>query len=405
MAQRIVDYLEVIQIEEEHSKLFLAAMRAGQGLVQAVFQKGAVGQPGHRVVVCQVLNTLLRLLAHGHVYEGNHRSHDLSAFALRICPVFHRKGGAIRLPEHVIIKVHLLPLAQRLADRAFLRWKRLSIGARMMDERVHVAAEQLVRMLVAEQAETRRIAKGAATLNVNPANSLHRGLQNQAKFLLAFPQHLRGALIFGDVLLEGDEIGDLAGLREDGNNRQFLAVQASILALIDNGSMPGAAGQEGVPQLLVKLFGMFARTPQAWTLSNSFRGCVSCDAGKSGIDPKHSAGPVGDDHGNPAQPHGCCTHRLQGDAVLDPAANVAGSPSVSGRIVSGHAWPLLLPSLAWFNRGAPSCFCSHILVVLPFSPSSFIGVMAASSPSRSERSGRMDSAAESTVRGAAHNPL
>src|SRR5215469_7417457 len=59
MSQRIVDDLESIEIEKQDRNLLVSSVRIGEGVLQSIFEQSAVGQPGQRVVVRQVLQLSL----------------------------------------------------------------------------------------------------------------------------------------------------------------------------------------------------------------------------------------------------------------------------------------------------------------------------------------------------------
>ena len=61
VAERVVDVLEAVQVDEHHRGLLAVALARGQRLGEPVFQQAAVGQPGQRVVVGEVLRARLGL--------------------------------------------------------------------------------------------------------------------------------------------------------------------------------------------------------------------------------------------------------------------------------------------------------------------------------------------------------
>ncbi len=67
VAERVVDGLEAVEVEEEHGELRAVAVRLRDGLLDAVAQQHAVGQPRERVVVRHVRDALLGELALGDV--------------------------------------------------------------------------------------------------------------------------------------------------------------------------------------------------------------------------------------------------------------------------------------------------------------------------------------------------
>ena len=69
VAQRIVDELEAVEVDEQHRHLLVEALRLRQRLGEAIHQHRAVGQAGERVVVRQVLDARLLRLALGDVLD------------------------------------------------------------------------------------------------------------------------------------------------------------------------------------------------------------------------------------------------------------------------------------------------------------------------------------------------
>jgi hypothetical protein len=69
VAQRIVDELEAVEVDEQHRHLLVEPLRLRQRLAQPIHQHRAVGQAGERVVVRQVLDARLLRLALGDVLD------------------------------------------------------------------------------------------------------------------------------------------------------------------------------------------------------------------------------------------------------------------------------------------------------------------------------------------------
>ena len=55
------------------------ALRVGHRLLKAVFEQGSVRKAGQRVVVCEMCDPLLRLLAFGDVLHCPHRASKLAS--------------------------------------------------------------------------------------------------------------------------------------------------------------------------------------------------------------------------------------------------------------------------------------------------------------------------------------
>ena len=69
MAERVVDFLEMIEIEAEHREL-VAALGEPQGLFELLAEQRPVRQIGQRVMARHVRNLFLGLLPFGDVLEG-----------------------------------------------------------------------------------------------------------------------------------------------------------------------------------------------------------------------------------------------------------------------------------------------------------------------------------------------
>ena len=77
VAERVVDHLEVIEVDVEQRDGAIVPSRAGQRVDQVLVELGAVGQPGQRVVVGHVGDALLRRELLGHVVaDDQHRAVD-----------------------------------------------------------------------------------------------------------------------------------------------------------------------------------------------------------------------------------------------------------------------------------------------------------------------------------------
>ncbi len=65
MAERIVDVLEIVEIDEQYCQLVLVAVCLRDGLLDTVLQQHAIGQVGQCVVMRHVTNLFFCLLALG----------------------------------------------------------------------------------------------------------------------------------------------------------------------------------------------------------------------------------------------------------------------------------------------------------------------------------------------------
>jgi hypothetical protein len=78
MPQRIVDILEVVQVQEDHAKVPAAAQAVFTSLRDAILQQDPIGQIGQGIVVGQVGHALGHGASLSHVLEHHHRPHQLA---------------------------------------------------------------------------------------------------------------------------------------------------------------------------------------------------------------------------------------------------------------------------------------------------------------------------------------
>ena len=120
----------------------------------------------------------------------------------------------------------------------------------------------------------------------------------QRRQLRALADLLLGAFAFGDVLLDVDEVLDLAlrvAHRRDG---LFLCVEAAVLAAIDHFAAPDLPGQNRVPQILVERLIVSIRLDQVPRVpADGFCVGIAGQFGKCRVDPFNEACAIGNDHG------------------------------------------------------------------------------------------------------------
>lgn len=118
----------------------------------------------------------------------------------------------------------------------------------VLNQVVHVLAEQFIRVSITSQTEACRIAESTTTLEIDPINRLGRRFENEAEFVLAITQQLRGRNALSDVLFDAHEVGDLPHVSAYRGNGHFLGVQTSILAAADI-AVPDLSGSDGLPNI------------------------------------------------------------------------------------------------------------------------------------------------------------
>jgi hypothetical protein len=96
VAEAVVHGLEAVQVEIGHSEQLAGALGLGHGLLQPVCQQHAVGQPGQRVVVRQLLQQglLFALLGHVDVHAQHAQRPAIAVARDDLAQVAHPAAGA-----------------------------------------------------------------------------------------------------------------------------------------------------------------------------------------------------------------------------------------------------------------------------------------------------------------------
>ena len=79
VAQRVIDPLEAIEIEEQQCQRSVATLSMVDGETELIEEGASVGQSGQHIVVGQQTNLLLGVLALGDVLYGALKAHLLAA--------------------------------------------------------------------------------------------------------------------------------------------------------------------------------------------------------------------------------------------------------------------------------------------------------------------------------------
>ncbi len=99
VAERVVDVLEAVQVQEQQGHLLPLALRLGQGVLQAVVEQGPVGQVGQGVVEGEVIEAILPFVQPGlgqqAVRDVLHQSHGVNR-----PPVVIEDPAAGEMPDH-----------------------------------------------------------------------------------------------------------------------------------------------------------------------------------------------------------------------------------------------------------------------------------------------------------------
>ena len=122
--------------------------------------------------------------------------------------------------------------------------------------------------------------------------------RTQRRQLRALADLLLGAFALRDVLLDVDEVADLALRVPHRRDGLFLGVETAVLAAIDHFAAPDLPGQNRLPQILVERLIVLIRLDQVPRIpAHGFCGGIAGQFGKCRVDPLNQAGAVGNDHG------------------------------------------------------------------------------------------------------------
>src|ERR1035437_10665694 len=125
----------------------------------------------------------------------------------------------------------------------------------------HWLAEQFIGAGGAKKSQGGGVDIGEAAVGLDK-NGVGGRFYQRAEALLAVAQGLLRPLALGKILLDRDEVGDLAvGIahRRDG---LLLVIKTAVLAAVHQLALPRPPGQNRFPQLLINLAVLFARLDQ-----------------------------------------------------------------------------------------------------------------------------------------------
>jgi hypothetical protein len=75
-------------------------------------------------------------------------------------------------------------------------------------------------------------------------------------------------MALGNVLLDGNKVGDFSAGFPDRGDAHLLVIEAPIFATVDHFTLPDFSGSDGFPDFPVKRRVMFARLEQFWILAD-----------------------------------------------------------------------------------------------------------------------------------------
>ncbi len=99
VAKRVVDVLELVEIDQQHPDIAVRPARAAQRRLQPLPHQPAIGQPGQRVMIGHVPHALLGFLLLGDVLQHAEGAQDAIAVDLHLAGLAHQPVVAVRIDE------------------------------------------------------------------------------------------------------------------------------------------------------------------------------------------------------------------------------------------------------------------------------------------------------------------
>ena len=143
VSERIVDDLEAVEIYEQHSDQAFAVFRLLDRLAQALTEQHAIRQVGERVVVGEVHEPCLGMLACGDVLDNGHEYRRVFS-AGQLQAHLHRVERTVLTAMHSFKRNHFLDAITQWLDEGgelFARHARVEVNRRHVEQLIHAVAE------------------------------------------------------------------------------------------------------------------------------------------------------------------------------------------------------------------------------------------------------------------------
>src|ERR1700730_5698823 len=155
----------------------------------------------------QVSEGHFRPLALGDVQKGDHCANNLLPLALGIGPVFSRKTSSFGVPQHFSVDVDALSGLQCPHNSTCFCRELRADSTRVMNQIVHIPAEEIFDALIPQSAKTGWVAESAAAFEVNSVNGFSCGVEKEPKLILALTQRLLRRPAIGKIDTRSNETG------------------------------------------------------------------------------------------------------------------------------------------------------------------------------------------------------
>ena len=203
--QRIVDALEVVEVDEQQRQRRVGRARPLDLPAQPFHERHAVRQAGERVVVREVMDARLRGVAVAQVAHHRH-AQLLVAIDQRAPDQLHRDALAVLADDGALVGEILPAVEHALHVRAL-------VGR---DEVDRPAAAHLLQR-IAQHLAQRRVGVGDDAVAVE-RDALGAGLHELREPLLGLAQRLRGEVVSGDVGDDDERAHRMAHRRDVGDD-------------------------------------------------------------------------------------------------------------------------------------------------------------------------------------------
>ncbi len=197
VAERVVDVLEVIEVEKQQGTAQIVALVQGNLLHQALHEQGAVGQVGQRVVIGQMLDLGMRGLQHADV--PGRQQHAFDAVEL---DGLHRNLDMLRPP--VAVLAEHLPVGNATVARQQIE-NLLALIAGPYRKLRRGATDHLLGVIAGKAVETRVDFDEAPGAALADGDGVRAGMKRLGELGLAGSQRRLGLLPQGDVAEGGDD--------------------------------------------------------------------------------------------------------------------------------------------------------------------------------------------------------
>ena len=234
MAERVVDVLEVVEVEEQQGAAQIMALEQGDLLGQAVHQQGAVGQVGQRIVVGQVLYLRLRLLQFADIARGEQQA----GYAIEFDGLHGNVDQthlAVTMPAMHFHVQHLALLGQVL-DHAHALF---GVGPDVQLE--GRATDYFVRQIAGDAGEAFVDLDIAPAVTFGDGDGVRAGVEGLGELLFRGLQALLAQQPLADIDQRADHALRLAGIVELQFGGAFEKAQAAIFQLYTIGDLIVAA--------------------------------------------------------------------------------------------------------------------------------------------------------------------